>query len=119
MLTLLPFHFLFLTCYRSKPGSFLYQLLRLELVKRSPTPLSSDAFSFIGRIDVFPFSISFSLFIILVQAPVHNAEVRKAYQHLTETVIPNFAISLDKDPSSMDNMEEFTYKLHSTGINVR
>lgn len=38
--------------FSSERGAFLYRLLRMELVHNNETPLSCDAYSYIGRIGV-------------------------------------------------------------------
>lgn len=45
--------------------------------------------------------------------------MRKAYKELVDDILPKFAESIDQNSKSLDNIEEFIYKLHSQGINVR
>lgn len=59
----------------------LYQLLRPELVKKSPTPLSSDAYSKLGKDK---------------HQTEHNNEVKEATKILETVVIPGFAAYLDR-----------------------
>ena len=63
---------------RDKPGAFLYQLLRPELVSRFRCPLSSDAFTLFGHTD----------------NKVHDSEVHEATRYLHDKVIPDFARTL-------------------------
>lgn len=86
--------------FHSLKGGFLFRLLRPELVKNNPVPLSSDAFTYFGHHD----------------AEIHNAEVAEATQHLFDTIIPEFALSLEgRSLTGFDLVEE----LHRAGINCR
>jgi len=78
----------------------LFRLLRPELVSRFETPLSSDAFTAWGRIN----------------SDIHNAEVRKATQHLVDRVIPDLAKAILTQPAAW---EGFTRLFHLHGVNVR
>jgi len=96
---------------KSRPGSFLYRLLRPELVSRFHTPLSSDAFTAFGRDDHHE----------------HDEEVRNATTWLREQLIPEFAqwlanrfvfLRSPAQPSTRDIMV-LLGELHRAGINVR
>lgn len=77
-------------------------MLRPELVKNYPTPLSPDAFSSFQEEDP--------------NAPKHNQEVTEAYNFLLKEVIPKFAKDIEnRDPIKFDIASE----LHSVGINIR
>ncbi|KYR00520.1 Histidine kinase A [Tieghemostelium lacteum] len=87
------------------PPSHLYELIRPELVKSNPKPLSSDALTGWGKFDQM--------------APEHNYEVKEASFRLLLKVIPDFAKTID----IMDNSEKrelhLTQELHRVGINCR
>jgi hypothetical protein len=88
----------------SIPGGFLYRLLRPELVRTFPKPLSSDAFTLFGKHD----------------SDTHDSEVRQATEFLHHHVIPEFAKSLNlTPPNSSIAIEELLEKLHRSGINIR
>lgn len=88
-------------------GSFLYRLLRPELVRSNPVPLSSDAFS------KWP----------IEDAHSHNIEVMEATRRLETEVLPDCAAFLDKyyqdvPLDSMDLSDEFiklTNTIHRRG----
>lgn len=65
----------------SQKNRHLYQLLRPELVKKSPVPLSSDAFSKLGKDKA---------------QKEHNDEVKEATRLLETILIPKFAAYLDR-----------------------
>ncbi|EGC32510.1 hypothetical protein DICPUDRAFT_15088, partial [Dictyostelium purpureum] len=60
-------------------GSYLYKLLRLELVRKFHKPLCSDAFSPMANIEI----------------DIHNSEVKECYDELINIIIPNFAFNLE------------------------
>jgi hypothetical protein len=81
-------------------------LLRPELVRRHPVPLSSDAFSNFQAADR--------------RAAQLNAQVRAATRELHERVIPEYADSLPLEPSwSKLRSTPVVEGLHSRGISVR
>lgn len=90
-------------------GSFLFQLLRPELVAKSMVALSSDAFSPFGACDP--------------EAKEHDAEVEKTTNWLIEEIIPEFAQRLHTDgcPASMDlrALGSLIVQAHRAGINIR
>jgi tetratricopeptide (TPR) repeat protein len=96
---------------KSRPGSFLYRLLRPELVSRFHTPLSSDAFTAFGRDDHHE----------------HDREVRDATAWLREEVVPEFAdwlaghfvfLRCAAQPTTRDILVLLA-ELHRAGINIR
>ena len=84
-------------------ASYLYNLLRPELVKRNPIPLSSDAFSRFGGHD----------------KDAHNTEVLKATQRLHKNIIPTFAAWLDSQDERKLKGLRLTQLMHREGINMR
>jgi tetratricopeptide (TPR) repeat protein len=89
-------------------ASFLYRLLRPELVARFDSPLSSDAFTVFGQ----------------DSAAEHNAEVRRATAMLCGEVVPRFAAALRaaaaRSPSvSAARCQWLVDEAHRAGINVR
>ncbi len=84
-------------------GSHLYCMLRPELVKNSKVPLSSDAFSFFGT----------------HESKVHNAEVRTAFNHLMDEVIPTFAKELANKAVVVNSESDLAREMHARGINMR
>ena len=88
---------------RSRPGCFLYRLLRPELVRQFHKPLSSDAFTLFGE-DSYE---------------QHDAEVREATDFLHHQLIPEFSSMLSLDPRNEIEIEEIVMKLHRRGINIR
>lgn len=86
----------------SLQGSFLYKLLRPELVSRYPKPLSSDAFSLFGRDN----------------SAEHDAEVVEATRFLLDKVIPDFAQALAADEKELKPWR-IVEELHRAGINTR
>ena len=90
---------------RKTPGSFLYKLLRPELVKRFSVPLSSDAFTLFGEDN----------------QQEHDSEVRAATNYLHNTIIPEFARLLDQDHCNIENKptQWFIDEAHRSGINIR
>ena len=83
------------------PGSFLYRLLRPELVRQFKTPLSSDAFTLFGQHN----------------CELHDEEVRQATNFLHEEVIPSFARALSEEKAAP--IDEILVRLHRAGINIR
>ncbi|KAN0015625.1 hypothetical protein ACTFIU_008366 [Dictyostelium citrinum] len=98
-------------------GSYLYKLLRLELVRKYQKPLCSDAFSPMSSIDI----------------DIHNVEVQDAYDDLINNIIPKFSkyiqvrdeISIDTNSSieilrqANNRIKDISKLLHAEGINVR
>jgi len=87
----------------SLQGSFLYKLLRAELVSRYPKPLSSDAYSLFGKDN----------------STEHDAEVTEATMFLFNQVIPDFANTLSRMDESILTASRFIEELHRAGINIR
>eukprot|EP00339_Tiarina_fusa_P030413 CAMPEP_0117014872 /NCGR_PEP_ID=MMETSP0472-20121206/11985_1 /TAXON_ID=693140 ORGANISM="Tiarina fusus, Strain LIS" /NCGR_SAMPLE_ID=MMETSP0472 /ASSEMBLY_ACC=CAM_ASM_000603 /LENGTH=550 /DNA_ID=CAMNT_0004718541 /DNA_START=963 /DNA_END=2618 /DNA_ORIENTATION=- len=87
---------------QSIKGGFLYRLLRPELVRQFPKPLSSDAFTMFGAHD----------------AEKHDAEVRQATEFLHSHVIPEFASSLANENPNIC-ISDILIKMHRAGINIR
>jgi Clustered mitochondria/Translation initiation factor eIF3 subunit 135 len=86
-----------------RKGGHLYTMLRPELVKSNPTPLSSDAFTGFGRIN----------------AEQHNAPVRTATHRLIHQVIPAFAEELNSSRVLVGNGRALCDAMHRNGINMR
>jgi len=99
----------------AEKGSFLYKLLRPELVASAPEPLSSDAFSRFGA----------------DEASEHNQQVADMTEHLLDTVIPKFARWMcttgeatiakrwrKRSPGIVD-FRWLQNELHRSGINLR
>lgn len=88
-------------------GEWLYHLLRPELVRKYPKPLSSDAFSMFQRFDR--------------NLMIHNDEVREATAHLFEEVIPAFCDRLNgmEKYDVKDENFDLVAELHRAGINIR
>ncbi|KAK5577688.1 hypothetical protein RB653_002633 [Dictyostelium firmibasis] len=98
-------------------GSYLYKLLRLELVRKYQKPLCSDAFSPMSSIDI----------------DLHNIEVQEAYDNLINNIIPKFSqdiqtrdeisfssiSSLEVLRQAHNRIKDISKLLHSEGINVR
>lgn len=82
-------------------GCHLYKLLRKELVRTHPVPLSSDAFSFFGKIN----------------ETHHNVPVADAVNRIFDEIIPN----LFEHPQINDLLAngDITKEIHDRGINVR
>lgn len=100
----LVFFSFFLSLSQSAPkASYLYHLLRPELVKRNPVPLSSDGYSRFGSHN----------------ADAHNKEILKATQRLHEKIIPSFATWLDNQDDKKLKGLKLTQLMHREGINVR
>ncbi|KAH3755977.1 Histidine kinase A [Pelomyxa schiedti] len=92
-------------------GAHLYRLLRPELVKCSPTPLCSDAFTPFGR----------------DQRDEHDKEVKAAHDKLLREIIPKFAIRINQKvkkyvgQSVVQIFEQLQLidEMHREGINLR
>ena len=85
-------------------ASYLFRLLRPELVRKFPKPLSSDAFTMFGIHD----------------SEKHDAEVRQASEYLHNVVIPEFANCLSNDHDNHNiSIDDIIIKLHRAGINIR
>ena len=83
--------------------SYLYELLRPELVKMNPVPLCSDAFSPFEKTDP--------------KQQENNHEDQEAVMRLFNTIIPQFVTQL----STLEYYHFDTIKraMHSVGINLR
>jgi len=82
----------------------LYELLRPELVKSNPVPLSSDALTAMGSNDP--------------KKSDYNRDVKEACIKLLKQIIPNMSSTLD----SCENLiagKDIIAKIHRAGINVR
>jgi len=86
---------------RGVRGCHLYKLLRKELVRTNPVPLSSDAFSFFGK----------------VNADHHNLEVKNAANRIFQELIPGLLHR--PDINELITSGNVTDLIHSVGINVR
>jgi hypothetical protein len=84
-------------------GQHLYFTLRKELVKKSPSPLSSDAFTLFGRHD----------------AHVHNSEVREATAIMLQSVLPSLTARLLSRDVMVAHPLQLEASLHASGINIR
>ena len=80
----------------------LYQLLRPELIRKSPVPLSSDAYS----------SVS-------VNNKVSAARVEKCFDDLKSRIIPKFAQELEYWQLGSEQHQSLTSYVHQAGINIR
>lgn len=84
---------------------YLYRLLRPELVKNNPVPLSGDSFSRFQKPE---------------DAEESNNEVRDATKRLFEQIIPDFANQLNYDENNKlvlnSNLRDIC---HRAGINMR
>jgi hypothetical protein len=88
---------------QAHPRAMFFRLLRPELVRLMPNPLSSDAFTSFGADN----------------AAQHNAEVELATRHLQTILIPNFSKSLYAMGSSVNSFSSLVYQTHKNGINLR
>ena len=92
----------------SKKGSFMYRLLRPELVARYPVPLSSDAFTYFG---------------VSGRRKVHDGEVRSASKWMHDEIIPRVAKELpERFAKVVGHTNDFVWlvnQLHQEGINLR
>ncbi|KAK5577689.1 hypothetical protein RB653_002634 [Dictyostelium firmibasis] len=98
-------------------GSYLYKLLRLELVRKHQKPLCSDAFSPMSTIDTHK----------------HNSEVQEAYDNLINNIIPKFSQDIQtRDGIGLcsnflndvllnisSKVTNISKLLHAEGINIR
>ncbi|KAL6067106.1 Clu domain-containing protein [Balamuthia mandrillaris] len=80
-----------------------YYLLRPELVRQSPTPLSSDAFSNFGK----------------NRREEHEAEILALTRKLREEVIPTFARWINQNPHKVVSGLHLPHLMHKHGINLR
>ncbi|KAH3743334.1 Histidine kinase [Pelomyxa schiedti] len=91
------------------PGCYLHRLLRPELVRTYKKPLSSDAFSRFGKSDE--------------NEEASNQDIIDISDELHQTVIPDFAKSLDAENASIKPSDplslSFVPKMHASGINAR
>jgi hypothetical protein len=91
---------------RDRKPRHLYELLRPELVKSNPKPLSSDALTGWGTHDP-------------ENCKIHNTEVKEATLRLYFEVIPKFAERLNKlTYNEMENVR-LIEECHREGINIR
>eukprot|EP01087_Luapelamoeba_hula_P010090 TRINITY_DN2656_c0_g1_i1.p1 TRINITY_DN2656_c0_g1~~TRINITY_DN2656_c0_g1_i1.p1 ORF type:complete len:1242 (+),score=212.82 TRINITY_DN2656_c0_g1_i1:20-3745(+) len=89
-------------------GSFLYRLLRQELVQQSPKPLCADAFSAFQMTDP--------------RRNEWNTDVASAYAWLLKEKVVEFARFLESfETETLEEKEKInlTVELHKMGINVR
>eukprot|EP00029_Vermamoeba_vermiformis_P012721 TRINITY_DN765_c0_g1_i1.p1 TRINITY_DN765_c0_g1~~TRINITY_DN765_c0_g1_i1.p1 ORF type:complete len:2045 (-),score=399.74 TRINITY_DN765_c0_g1_i1:745-6357(-) len=86
---------------KGRKGSFLYNLLRPELVASAQIPLSSDAFSPFGRHD----------------GAIHNKEVENAWFSFIESVPKKLETMVTELEDFLP--DRFTRSLHKYGINLR
>eukprot|EP01132_Coremiostelium_polycephalum_P007447 gene7447-9152_t len=89
----------------NSPPSHLYELIRPELVKSNPKPLSSDSLTGWGKFDS--------------KSSEHNYEVKEATFRLFLYVIPKFAHYLDHLDYTDKKELHLTQELHRVGINCR
>jgi len=98
----------------STKGSFMFRLLRPELVAKYPVPLSSDAFTYFGRHG---------------RRAQHDAEVTRATEWLREQVIPQAALEISARFESVmahsatglqrSDPAWLVSQVHQEGINLR
>ena len=94
-----------------QPGDHLYRLLRPEFVLSNDRPLCSDGFSNMIRAEP--------------HRKIFNRDLRDATEHMKESVIPKYAISLVKYVREQDlrvggvEQMQLNQHLHARGINVR
>jgi hypothetical protein len=81
----------------------MYKLFRPEFIKNYMIPLSSDAFSGMGKHN----------------HEEHNREVLEATTYLLDTTIYDFAQSLDQMSDLNNLVWELTELTHRSGINIR
>lgn len=81
----------------------MYQLFRPEFLKNYHIPLSSDAFSNLGKDNY----------------EEHNREVLEATTYLFDTTIREFAMSLEMQEQNDSLVWELTELTHRSGINIR
>jgi len=96
-------------------GCHLYKLLRPELVKSNPVPLSSDAFSSFGRPNQKEhneYVLQCCLLLWLTNS--QTSEVREATRRVLAEIIPN-KLARNKGFLTQSVKDE----LHSFGVNVR
>lgn len=102
--------------HRGSPGiSYLYRLLRLELVQKYPVPLCADGFSPFLRLN--PKGEESEELKAEVKA-IHT-DLRDATLHLTQQVIPEFARILQALSDPLRREVNLIHELHYHGINVR
>ena len=88
---------------QAHPRAMFFRMLRPELVRLLPQPLSSDAYTNFGA----------------EQSSEHNAEVERATRHLQTILVPNFAKSLYAIDSVVNSFSSLVYQTHRNGINLR
>jgi hypothetical protein len=112
------------------PASFLFRLLRMEFVKSYHVPLSSDAFSPMGRDnELCNPGTNFSFVASLTRAII---DIVAATQYLFAHTIPTFAahfvrhvdIKLNRSSDARDvdsdsELDHLSARFHAAGINVR
>ena len=84
-------------------GCHLYKLLRKELVRSNPVPLSSDAFSFFGKVNELH----------------HNLPVTDAVNRIFDSLIPQFFALPNINEILQGGGDRITREIHDLGINVR
>lgn len=88
---------------RGVRGCHLYKLLRKELVRSNPVPLSSDAFSFFGKVNEIE----------------HNIPVTDAVNRIFDVLIPQFFALPNINEILQAGGDRITKEIHDLGINVR
>ena len=88
---------------RGVRGCHLYKLLRKELVRSNPVPLSSDAFSFFGKVNEME----------------HNIPVTDAVNRIFDVLIPQFFNLPNINEILQSGGDRITKEMHELGINVR
>lgn len=90
---------------QSHPRAIYFRMLRPELVRAFPNPLSSDAFTNFGASDEL--------------CTEHNSEVEQATKHLQSVVLPQFAKWMCTSSSTVNSFSSLVYHMHRRGINLR
>eukprot|EP01125_Pyxidicula_operculata_P015664 TRINITY_DN5340_c2_g1_i1.p1 TRINITY_DN5340_c2_g1~~TRINITY_DN5340_c2_g1_i1.p1 ORF type:complete len:1424 (-),score=265.73 TRINITY_DN5340_c2_g1_i1:99-4370(-) len=85
---------------------YLYRLLRPELVKRYPKPLSSDAFS-----PFVPYGDN--------STEQDQEEIRAATKWLKQDIIPNFIEKINSGDIQIHSIDQIKHRVHQEGINLR
>lgn len=88
---------------RGVRGCHLYKLLRKELVRSNPVPLSSDAFSFFGKVNEVE----------------HNIPVTDAVNRIFDVLIPQFFALPNINEILQAGGDRITTEIHELGINIR
>jgi hypothetical protein len=87
---------------RGRKGTQLFNLIRYPLIKKSPVPLSSDAFTAFGKTD----------------SHIHNPEVENVFYELIGRGIKSFVESLDSK-LAVPSRRDLIAQLQGAGINIR